>query len=117
MARRTEREAPADAGSRAVAGEWPTYLGASESAAAVLAEHLDERSARQVLDLMYHHGFDIVISYAHGETADPPETDHAVPQLTRLLTESLAATRGLAEISERLQVGPSSLLTELANLA
>jgi excisionase family DNA binding protein len=71
---------------------------------------------------MYEHGFRIVVSYAHADTADQAtepsaETGYAVPQLTRLLTESLAATRGLAEIAERLQVGPSSLLTELANVA
>lgn len=122
MARRTAREAPVrpPAGLLGVADGWPLYLDASESATAVIAEQLDEDSARNVLDVLHQQGFLVAHPYAEVETkaTDPSTgTGGALLQLTRLLTESLAATRGLEEISERFQVGPSSLLTALAHVA
>jgi hypothetical protein len=122
MARKTASEAPvraAEAGFVGVPDGRTTLAGASGLAAALLAEQLDERSARTVLDILHQQGFRVFVSDSHADmTTDPSVgTGGAVLQLTRLLTESLAATRGLDEISERLQVGPSALLTELANVA
>ena len=83
--------------------DGPATWTPSESATAVIAEQLDEDSARTVLDVLHGYGFRLVIAHSDAELADQEtepsvDTGSAVPQLTRLLTHSLAATRGLEEI-------------------
>jgi hypothetical protein len=100
---------------------WIRDMGASESAADALAGQFDEDRALGMLQTLREHGYLIFLVHNHGDPPTDveaaPHTSRAVPELARLLAGSFAATTRISEIAERLHVGPSMLLTQLANVA